>query len=124
MKKFVLAAFCTVALVGLAMAEDLNVLITGIDKDGKVSYIKGKKKGEDGTKETGMLAAKVKVAKGVKGDDKKYTAGDDIADGVKSDTFTKASADAPVSAIITIADDGADKGKITQILVKGGKKKN
>jgi hypothetical protein len=125
MKKFVLAALCTLGLVGFVMADEFTAVITGIDKDGTVSFIKGKKKGEEGTKGTAMLAAKVKVAKGMfNKDDKKFTAGDDIENGVKNDMFVKATADAPVAARITIADDGADKGKITQILVVGKKKGN
>ncbi len=56
-------------------------------------------------------------------------AGDDIEGGLTSDAFKNASEDMPVTVRITVADDGKDKGMITQILQggkgggKGGKKK-
>jgi len=128
MKRFVLASVCVFALVGVVLAEEFNVTITGLEtKDGKttVSYLKKGKKGEDPTKGSAVLAEKAKVVKGMfNKDDKKFVAGDAIEGGIKSDTFKDVSADKGVGARITIADDGADKGKITQIMVtgKGGKK--
>ena len=125
MKKFVLAAVCTVALVGVAMADDFGALITGIDtKDGTttVTYLKGKK--DEATKGTAVLAKDAKVVKGTKGDDKKYVAGDAIAGGIKADMFKEVSADKGVFARLTVADEGDNKGKITQIMIVEKKKNN
>src|SRR6516165_3241915 len=126
MKKFVLAAICTFALVGFVLAEEFNASITSIDtKDGvtTVNYVKGKKKGEDGVKGSAVLAKDAKIVKGVfNKDDKKFTAGDAIEGGIKADVFKDIS-DKGLNARLTVADDGANKGKITQIMVtKKGKK--
>ena len=131
MKKFVFAAICTFSLVGFVVAEDLNVTITKVD--GKtVTYYKtkvpeGGKKGKaekDGPALTAKAAAKVAILKGVPDPDNKgmLKDGDAIESGLSNDLFKNASEDMPVNARITIADSGADKGMITKILQKGGKK--
>lgn len=141
MKKFAFAAVFTFAVVGYALAEEINVSITKVDSDkATITYVKkagfgggfggkggkGKKKQDDQPAPdpvTASYTATVKVAKGeIKkdegGDFKKmtYTVGDEIKSGVKDDIFTKID-EKGVNARITIADDGPDKGKITQILV-------
>lgn len=136
MKKFVFAAVCTVTLAGFVMADEFTALITKVD--GKnITYYKtkaaeGGKKGKAekvGDAIKGTAADKVTVAKGMfNKDDMKFTAGDAIEGGLTADIFKNASDDAPVNAVITIADSGPDKGKITQVLKaggggKGGKKK-
>jgi hypothetical protein len=128
MKKLVLAAVCTVALVGIAMADEFGALITGIEtKDGTttVTYIKGKKNDQEGTKGTAVLAKDAKVVKGTfNKDDKKFVVGDAIPGGIKADNFKDVSADKAVNARLTIADEGDNKGKITQIMMVEKKKNN
>lgn len=143
MKKFAFAAVFTLAVVGYALAEEINVTITKVDADkNTITYVKkaggGGKGGKGGKKKqddqpapepvTASYAKTVKVNKGEvsKDDDGKmvYKAGDEIKSGLTDDTFTKID-EKGVNARITIADDGPDKGKITQILVVPafGKKK-
>jgi hypothetical protein len=118
MKKFALAAVCTFALVGLVMAEEFGATITKIE-GGKVTYVKGGKKGVTSEPATAEVSSKLKVAKGVADPDTKgkFNVGDEIKGALKADEFKDASADKAVNVRITIADDGADKGKITQILL-------
>jgi hypothetical protein len=122
MKRFVTAAVCTFALVGVTMAADLQVVITKVDGS-KVTYFKvdpdTKKKGDK--EETATLSDKVKVNWGTK---KKadITVGDEIKDWTKADDspFTKIDAAKGVRAQITTD----DSGKITAILAFKGKKKD
>ena len=74
-----------------------------------------------------VLATNAKVIKGMfNKDDQKFVAGDAIEGGIKADMFKNATDEKGkgVNARLTIADDGADKGKITQVMVTGGKKKD
>jgi hypothetical protein len=138
MKKFLFAAVCTVTLVGYVVAEDITAVITKVD--GKtVSYFKteggggggkgGGKKGGGGAKKVGdeqkaMVADGVKVSKGMfDADTKAFKAGDAIEGGLTNDMFKTIDAEKGVAVTLTIADSGADKGKITAIVTKGGKKK-
>jgi hypothetical protein len=126
MKKFVCAAVCTVMFVGVAMAADLQVVITKVDGD-KVTYYKwdsdAKKKTGDAI--TSSVAKDVKVNWGMKkkGD---VTAGDEIKDWNKADNkdspFSSIDADKGVRSQITIPDSGDNKDKITAILAFKGKK--
>jgi len=130
MKRFVLASVCVFALVGFVLAEEFNVTITGVKTEGNtttVTYLKKGKKGEEPTKGSAVLAEKAKVIKGMfNKDDQKFVAGDAIEGGIKADMFKNATDEKGkgVNARLTIADDGADKGKITQVMVTGGKKKD
>src|SRR5205823_7311524 len=68
MKRFVLASVCVFALVGVVLAEEIQVTITGVKTDGNVttiSYVTKAKKGEEGKKGTAVLAEKAKVVKGM-----------------------------------------------------------
>jgi len=136
MKKFVFAAVCTVAVVGLVMADEFTATITKVDgntvtfKKGGVGGGFGKKKegAEEPKEEKAEAAANVKVAKGEfdldAGKDKgaakggkggfniAFKAGEEIKEGLKSETFTKAG---DKGVFVQITTD--DKGKITQILV-------
>jgi hypothetical protein len=145
MKKFAFAAVLTVAAVSYALGEELTVVISKVDGD-KITYKKGfafgggkkggkKKDAAPADPITSTVSSTVKVAKGVgkKSDDPDvkglvYSEGDAIKDGLKDDQFTKIDAEKGLFARITIADDGADKGKVTKILVidapKFGKKKD
>jgi len=123
MKKFVMAALCSFALVGFVIADEFTATLTKVTG----STVEGKKgkKGEDAKEFKLDLAKNVKVAKGMFDmDTKKWSAGDAIEGGLKADAFTTIG-EKGLQVRITTADDGADKGKVTQILVtgKGGKKK-
>jgi hypothetical protein len=123
MKKFAFAMVFTFAVVGYALAEDINVTIQKFDTGkGTITYVKKGKKGDaPGDPVTVSVAKSVKILKGkFDMETKKMVAGDEIKDGFKDDVFAKMS-EKGVGATITVADDGADKGKVTQILV-GGKK--
>jgi len=127
MRKFVCAVVCTFALVGFVVAEEFPAFITGFEtKDGKttVNYIKGKKKGEEGTKASTVMAKDCKVVKGTYDkDNKKWVVGDAIEGGIKADMFKDVSTEKGVNGVLTVADDGASKGQVTQILIgKKGKK--
>jgi hypothetical protein len=110
--------------VGLVMAEEFNVQIKKIDGD-KITAIKGAKfnkdakKFEGGSEVTLTAAPDVKVMTGKKNKDTKKTeAGDAIEGGLKNERFTKIGENG-IGAQVTTNDDG----KVTQILVFGGKKK-
>ena len=119
MKKFVLAAVCTLAMVGFVTADEFIASITKVE-GGKISFMKGKK-GEDQTPGTAEVAKDVKVMTGMFDKDAGgIKAGDPVEGGLKNEMFTKIG-DKGVFAQITTD----DKGKVTQILTfKGfGKKK-
>jgi hypothetical protein len=125
MKKFAFAMVFTLAVAGYALAEEFTASIMKVDTaKGTITYQKKKKGEADGDAVTVSVAKTVKIANGKKDMENKgkFLVGDEIKDGLKDDMFTKAG-DKGVNARITVADDGADKGKVTQILVvKGGKK--
>jgi hypothetical protein len=134
MKKFVFATFCMFAVVGYVVADEFLAVITKVDGS-NVSYFKaeaggkggGGKGGGFGAKKTGdeikgTAAASVKVSKGIFDKDAGGFKEEDVKEGLKADAF-KDIGDKGVTATITIADDGADKGKITKIVTKGGGKK-
>jgi hypothetical protein len=133
MRKFVLAAFCTVTLVGFVLADEFTAVITKVDGN-KITYFKAKAGGGKGGKGggkgaqkegdaiTGTASASVKVIKGkFDPDAMKMVAGDPIEGGLTNDMFKMIDADMGVTVTLTVADDGADKGKITQIMKGGGK---
>jgi hypothetical protein len=132
MKKFLFAAVCTLTLVGYVVADEFGAVITKVDGN-NISYFKTKppeggkgfgKAEKDGTEQKAVAAANVKVAKGMFDmESKSFKAGPDIEGGLKADMFKTIDAEKGVNATITIADSGADKGKITSIVTKGGGKK-
>jgi len=118
MKKFALAAVCTLAMVGFVIAEEFTATITKVDGS-KVTYMKGKK-GEDKKEGSADVTADVKVLKGIpdmetKG---KVNPGEAIDKGLKNPELLANISDKGVKAQITTN----DAGKITQILVFGKKK--
>jgi hypothetical protein len=109
---------------GLVIAEEFTIQIRKIEGD-KITATKGAKfnkdtkKLEGGTEVTLTTAANVKVMTGKKNKDTKKTeAGDAIEGGLKNERFSKIG-DNGIGALVTTNDDG----KVTQILVFGGKKK-
>jgi hypothetical protein len=126
MRKFVCAAVFTMVAVSLATADEFAALITKCDADKAcIEYKKYSGKGKDKKVEDtvykGELTKAALIVKGKKdADDKKKTIdGDAIDSGLKNDIFSNADG---VSATLFIADDGADKGKVTKIRVAGKKK--
>jgi hypothetical protein len=119
MRKFVCAAFVLLVGITFVVGGEFAATITKIE-DGKTVHFK---KGKKGNVVEGKLplAASVKVVKGVfNKDTKKVDAGDAIADGVKSDTFTKAEKGV---AVFLITEGEGDAEKIVEIRVTGKKKK-
>ncbi|GEM_PF-1735103 len=124
LRKLACVAVLLTFSVGLVMAEEFGVQIKKVDGN-KITALKGAKfnkedkKFEGGTELTLTATADVKVLSGKKNKETKKTeAGDAIEGGLKNDRFTKIG-DNGIGALITTNDDG----KVTQILVFGGKKK-
>ncbi|HWY86827.1 MAG TPA: hypothetical protein VNX28_08885 [Gemmataceae bacterium] len=121
LRKFVCAAVIVVIGLSAAMAEDIQAIISKVDGN-KVTFKKAGKKGAaDGDDMTLTVKADAKITKGVyNADTKKLDAGDAIADGLKSDTFTKIGEKGLRATITT----DADNKNIVAITVGGkGKKK-
>jgi hypothetical protein len=126
-RKLVCAMCVMTVAVGFVLADEFQAGITKVDGN-KITYQKFKKgkkgaKGEaDGDPVTITVTTDAKVVKGnFNKDTKKVEAGDAIEGGLKADTFSKVSTDAPVMATITT---DADNKNVTQIIVFGkGKKK-
>ena len=105
--------------VGLVMAEEFGVNIQKVDGN-KITALKGKKKDQPGTEVTLTATNDVKVFKGKFNEDtKKLEKGDVIADGLKADVFSKIDEKKGLNVRVTTNDDG----KVTEIVVGGGKKK-
>jgi len=109
----VIATFLTVSF-SLVMADTFTASIKKLDVEGKkLTGIKGKKKGEDGTEFTMPISDKVKVVNGkFNADTKKMEAGDALEGGLKSDKLVP-------DAKVTITTD-ADNKVITEIMLGGG----
>ena len=137
MKKFVFAMICSVTLTGYVLADEFVAIITKVDGS-NITYYKtkaaaggkkggggGKKGGggkaeKDGDPIKGTATAKVAVSKSAFDADAGALKETDIEKGLMNDLFKNASDDMPVTVTLTVADDGADKGKITKIVQKGG----
>ena len=138
MKKFVFATICTVTLTGYALADEFLAVITKVDGN-NITYYKAKaaagkggkggggkgggfggKAEKEGDAIKGTASAKVSVSKNAFDKDAGEMKTTDLDKGLMNDLFKNASDDMPVTATVTIADDGADKGKITKIATKGG----
>ena len=110
--------------VGLIMAEEFNINIKKVDGH-KITAVKGAKfnkdtkKLEGGTEVTLTTAEDVKVVSGKKNKDtKKVETGDAIEGGLKNKMFTDIGENG-LNVRVTTNDDG----KVTEIVVFGGKKK-
>ena len=103
------AAFVLTLSLGLAMAEPVKGKITKIE-DGKVTITVGAKKGEKGEAKTYDLAKDCKVCKMDKKDKVEVTGG------LKADELKNL--DKGLNATIEVTD-----GKVTEIVIGGGKKK-
>jgi hypothetical protein len=124
LRKLACAAVVLTFSVGLIVAEDFNVNIKKVDGD-KITAIKGgkfnkdTKKLEGGDEITLTVASAVKVVSGKKNKDtKKIETGDAIEGGLKNKMFTDIGENG-IGARVTTNDDG----KVTDIVVLGGKKK-
>jgi len=114
MRKFVCAATVVVLALGVALADDFAGAITKVD--GKKVTVK---KGKDGEAKEYTVASDVKVVyvKGKVKKGEKPEAGDVVSEGLKNEAFSKAG-DKAVGAYFTTN----DKGEITHIYLKKGKK--
>lgn len=107
-----------VAFFGLSMtlvlAEEFGGMISKVEGNKITVKTRGKDKGA-GEEKTLTVADNVKVFKGVfNGETKKFEKGDALADGLKSEVFSKGA----FARITTDADN-----KVTEIIVGGGRKK-
>ena len=138
MKKFLFAAVCTLTLVGYVVADEFTASITKVDGS-NVSYFKtevgkggkggggkgGKGGGFGGGKRVGdeikgTAAASVKVSKKSFDKDAGGIKEDDVKGGLKDEMFKTIDPEKGLTATITVADDGPDKGKITKISTFAG----
>jgi len=137
MKKFVFAAVFTLGIVGVALADEIAVVIQKVEnKDGKttITYVKGggggagkkgggkKGKADPGDPQTIVVTSSATVHKGAFDmDTKMFKKGDAIEKGLMNEMFSAENLEKKgVNATLTVADDGADKGKVTAIVTKGG----
>ena len=122
LRKVVPACLVLVFCVGITLAEDINCTIKKIDGNKftlqKTKFNKDTKKVEnDGDAITGTVADTTKYVKGkFNKDTKKLEAGDPLEGGLKNDLFGKLDPDKGLRATVSITD-----GKISQIMVGGGK---
>jgi len=126
-RRFVFAVTFVVCTYAFAAGETFNGIITRVDGN-KITYKKAGKKGDKaGDEVTTTAAANVAVTKAAgfgkkKDPDKKA---EPLEGGLKHELFTKIGEKGQFASI-TIADDGDNKGKITEVsvFVFGGKKKD
>jgi len=116
MKKFVFASICTLAIVGIAFADEFGASITKVDGN-KVTYFKVDKDTK-AKADKEMTSEVAKDAKVLKGGGKKAGDPTPIEEGLKNALFANIDAATGVNATITTD----DKGQITQIVTKGGGK--
>jgi len=117
MRRLVFASVVVLVGFSFALAEEFSANISKVDGN-KVTFHKTKKGEKVGDAMTLPVADTVKVAKGKKDKETKKTVeGAAIEGGLKADMFLKIGDDG-INARIT-----EEGGKITQILVTGGKKK-
>ena len=118
LRRVVGAAVVLALCVGIAVADEIQAIITKVEGD-KVTFneVKGKEKGAE---KTLPVVDNVKVVKGkFNKDTKKFEAGDAISDGLKSELFTKIGEKGVQATIVT------EDSKITEIRVGGrGRKKD
>jgi len=119
MRRFLLAVAVVGCTFTFAFSDTFQARITKVEGD-KVTYQKGTldpdtKKVKYGDAVTATVAKDAKVTKTVK------KATEPVDKGFGNDLFTKIDAAKGVKGLVTIADDGADKGKITEFVI-GGKK--
>lgn len=113
LRRIAAVATVFVLFVGIALADELRVVITKVDGD-KITAKEVQKKGKFGDEKTYTAAKDLKVVKGkFNKETKKLEAGDAVEGGLKADTFTKIG-EKGVGATIT-----TDGDKVTQIIVGG-----
>jgi hypothetical protein len=123
LRRLIGVAIVFALFVGVALADEIRVVITKVDADtGKVSYKEIKDKGKNAKPSeevTTVSAAKdLKVNKGkFNKDTKKFEAGDAIENGLKNEMFGKIG-DKGIPAMID-----SDGKEVKAITVTGGKKK-
>lgn len=127
LRRFVLASVVVALTFTFAYSEVVTGKVTKVEKDAdafKVTYFKGtfdkdtKKMTYD---EKSATATTIKDAKVTKGGGK-GKAGEPVDGGFGNEIFTKID-EKGITMRLTIADDGDNKGKITEGAIVGGKKK-
>jgi hypothetical protein len=115
-RKLVGGVFVLALCIGVAMAEEINGVITKVEGN-KVTFaeMKGKEKGAE---KTLTVSDKLKVVKGkFNKDTKTVEAGEAIPEGLKAPQFTNIGERGVRASIVTEGD------KITEIRVMGGRGK-
>jgi hypothetical protein len=120
MKRFAFAVICTFALVSVVIAEEFTAIVTKV-QGRDVTFFKVNSAGGPVTTTT-SIDVKVNKAKFDK-DTNRMVAGDAIEGGLSADILKDIDQEKGMPMILTIADDGGNKGKITQIIVMGKGKK-
>jgi len=123
MKKFVMAAVFTFAVIGIVLGDQQNGKLYDV-KEGKAKFEKSKGKGkfEDPVDVKFAKDVVVKYATKKKMD---ITEGEAIEGGLTSDVVKGASSDKAANVILYIADEDSKdgkKGEVTKVLVLKGKK--
>jgi hypothetical protein len=129
LRRFVLAAVVVALTFTFAYSEVVTGKVSKVEKDTaegvfKVTYFKGtfdkdtKKMTYDEKSATATTIKDAKVTKGAG----KGKAGDPVDGGFGNEMFTKID-EKGITMRLTIADDGDNKGKITEGAIVGGKKK-
>jgi len=117
MRRFVLAVAAVAITFSFAFSDTFQARIVKVE-DGKVSYQKATKDADTGKTKYGetMTATAAKDAKVTK-TVKKVT--EPIDKGFGADVFKDIPDKKGIKGVITIADDGANKGKIVEFAVGG-----
>ncbi len=125
LRKFVCASIVVVFGLSIAMADEIQVLISKVDgrqdhlQEDRCQGRQGRRQGRaatEGDDITMPVKADAKITKGkFNMDTKKFEADEKIAGGLKSDTFTKIDEKGLRATIIT----DADNKNVTEIIVGG-----
>jgi hypothetical protein len=125
MRKFVCALIVTVCAITIAVADETAGRIMKVEGN-NVTFVKGKKKGEEGVTYKLTRNAATKVVKGkFDKDTKKVIAGDPLEKGELTKRLEKAGEKGVAAVVVTEGEikDGATITEIRLIGKKGGKKK-
>lgn len=125
MRRFIASVVVVLFAFTLATAEDIGGRITKVE-GGKITYIKGGKKGKKGEEATAEVIKGVKYNTGTRvfnKEDKKatYTKEKDLTE-AEFNTALKDAGEKGLSVRLITADDGDNKGKVTEVRVLQVKK--
>lgn len=123
MRKFVCAAVVVVCAVSFAIAEDIRVVITKIDADGKkISYKKAptEKGGEFGEEMTATLTNSAKIYKGKRNPETKKFEADKESTVALDDAAKMVSKGGKGKKKGAFAVISVEDGKVSQVILFGG----